>query len=49
MMREANTVDPGAADSGYYFKNKVTVLAMKKDLAMYKACPEEKCFKKVIG
>ncbi len=47
MIREANS-DPTSAEAGYYFKSKVTILAMKRDNALYKACPEEKCNKKVM-
>lgn len=41
-------MDGNSAESGYYFKSKVTVLAIKRENALYKACPEEKCNKKVI-
>ncbi|ODN02275.1 Replication protein A 70 kDa DNA-binding subunit [Orchesella cincta] len=48
MVREASTVDPSSAESGYYFRSKVTILAIKRENALYKACPEERCNKKVM-
>ncbi|XP_021943211.1 replication protein A 70 kDa DNA-binding subunit isoform X2 [Folsomia candida] len=49
LIREANTMNnPAAQDKGDYYMCKTTIVAIKRDNAMYRACPGEKCNKKVI-
>lgn len=39
--------NPAAQDKGDYYMCKTTIVAIKRDNAMYRACPGEKCNKKV--
>jgi replication factor A1 len=49
ILGEANQIDNVAShDKGDYYMCKVVVGSIKKDNAMYKACPEANCNKKVI-
>lgn len=47
MIREL-AMDNSASEAGFYFRSKVSVLAIKRENALYKACTEEKCNKKVM-
>jgi len=49
MFREVNTANNAAVqEKGDYYMTKVTVMAIRKENAMYRACPEATCNKKVI-
>jgi len=48
ILMEANLPDnPNVHDKGDYFMCKVTVMAIRRENAMYKACAQPTCNKKV--
>jgi replication factor A1 len=48
LAAEANEVTTLDVEKGDYFMSKVTLMAIKRDNAIYKACSTDKCNKKVL-